>query len=142
MLRELVRGSLSVGLPEIDREHEEFASLAAELIGAVAASKPAAAVAEIVGRLVRHAFDHFTSEERVLVGIGYAEYDPETFTAHVDEHNRLKLEIQGVLRRPEFAVEDALSIQVMLADHLVRWDVKFKSYAEWARREGLRAIPA
>lgn len=126
----LLSDALLVGIDEIDEQHHAFMGLC-HILAAAIAGGDAHDLRTAATAVVAHSFDHFDFEERTLRRIGWAAYAPDEFAAHVDEHNRLRLRIREMLDRPVITRHVALSLQLILVDHVVSWDLRYKSFAEY-----------
>lgn len=134
--------SLSVGCDQIDRQHQDFLRLCKALDEAVGSASSQNAIGDAVLALTRHTFEHFDHEEKWLVSIGYDSYDREAFATHVDAHNGLKrrlldlgLRIAGGEATPVLAI----SVKLEVLDHMLKHDMRYKSYA--ADYNAIRGTP-
>lgn len=116
--------SLSVGIPALDLQHREFLELCESYQGALVAGD--AGWRGIADAIMRHTIEHFRDEEAALVDIGYARDNPGPFMLHVGEHLQLKARIYTVLE----AQGDAAEIIALLVQHLLKQDMKYKSYVQ------------
>ncbi|MBI5092471.1 MAG: hemerythrin family protein [Candidatus Hydrogenedentes bacterium] len=71
----------SVGISEIDRQHQRLIQMINDLHEALVAERGQQALTEIVGRMLDYTIYHFAAEETLLKNNGYALYD-----AHQQEH--------------------------------------------------------
>lgn len=122
-----IRRVLLTGIREIDDEHLQFADLSAELLAACEADD-ADWIEAVARALAPHGTTHFTNEERLLIALGYRDYAPAAFAEHVAEHERLRDTIAQMLAQPVLTAADAKAIQALLAEHLLRWDVKYMAF--------------
>jgi hemerythrin len=122
-----IRRTLLTGIGEIDADHLAFADLSTELLSACI-SGDRARIDAAARALEPHGSSHFSSEERLLVELGYKDYDPAAFAAHVAEHKRLRGLIAAKLSQRILTTADATAIQALLAEHLLLWDVKYMSF--------------
>ncbi len=121
---------LSVGVPEIDAQHEELFRRVDRLHDAMLARDRAGAV-ELIGYLGEYVRTHFGMEEGLMRAVGYPEREPHTaehgrFTAAVVDLQRalaqegasaalvlrLEREVSGWLRRHVYTTDLALGAWV------------------------------
>lgn len=127
--------ALSVGIAEIDREHQGLVAIINDLHDAMHQGKGKDALAEIINRLISYAMTHFQTEEDYFDRFGY----PEA-TAHKAEHAAFKQKV-GEFRIGFEAGAIGLSFQVM--DFLSKWVQNHiqnadKKYGPFLRDMGLK----
>lgn len=132
MLRTLIERNLLTGMAEIDAEHMEIGRLASELIRLVLGGGTADNVWVLARTVADAASAHFSHEEDILIEAGYPDQAAEAFAAHMYEHGRIRSEVGRLLRQSTFSLDSAMAVQVMLIDHLLYWDVKYKSFLKWS----------
>lgn len=130
-----------IGIREIDDDHRLLVSESNDLFEALAKSRPKAEIILITGRMTHHCLEHFQREEKILRGAKYKEVNE-----HAAEHRRIEREIEKVIRDMQGADVSvaewkafALYFQSTLINHLVRYDMKFKSHLLWV--QGLTCSP-
>ena len=127
--------NLSVGVGEIDRQHQQLVKLINDLDDAMSRGEGKTIVGQIVGSLLRYAQSHFATEETYFKQFGY----PET-AIHVREH------VDFCNRAAEFKRDFdsgriGLSLSVMnflggwLTNHIKGMDQK---YSPFFREKGLK----
>lgn len=126
---------LETGVVTIDREHRRLIDDANALQALLAAG---AAWSRIVARArkMRDAcIDHFRDEEALLAREAYGDA-----AAHMAEHRRVEAELRHVVALMESTAapgplrcELAWSMRTILIDHLLRFDLKYKSHLLYRR---------
>lgn len=125
---------LSLGVPQIDREHREILGLADDFRAALEAGSPKSELQRRVGELVEVVAEHFSSEESLMLSTGYAGRE-----AHEQEHKRLLGQIR--LFESEFASGKiktcdalALFIDAWTRQHIVGPDQRFAEFLKETRQ--------
>ena len=121
--------NLSVGIPEIDADHERFASLVNDLNDAIAARREKPEVAHRLKLIIADAKLHFEHEEKLFDEHGYPD---------AKHHAELHAELTGRLLHllDEFErsqdsyhwIESGLLIKKLLVDHLLDEDMKYQDF--------------
>lgn len=121
--------SLEVGNAIIDAEHRETVELLAEAAQASDAELPA-----VFEKFATHLRDHLAHEEELMRQYGF----PAT-PIHVHEHNRVRLELEGVGQR--LAVGNRMLARGYLTETVPDWFINHKNTmdsatAAWIRSQG------
>ena len=122
---------LSVGIPEIDQEHQRFISLVNDLNYAIAEREEKAEVERRLRLVVADATTHFEHEERLFAEYGYP--DAERHAELHAELNRQLLHILGEFRQSQSSyhwIERGLLIKRLLVEHLLEEDMKYREFME------------
>jgi len=120
--------ALSVGVDEIDRQHEMFIAIINELNDAMRKGKGRDVLEGIVKKLDYYATSHFMTEENYFALFGYPEAE-----SHKKEHAYF-IEKTSAVRHDLSERKPALSIQVIeflskwLKDHIMRTDKKYSAF--------------
>ncbi len=123
--------SLSVGVPEIDADHQRFIRLVNELNQAIVARLGLEEIEKRMHAILKVAKSDFTHEAAMFKQCGYP-----GAAEHSQKHAqmaRVMNEIQGRLERgcTEYElIEAGLAVKEMLIDHLLNEDRKF---LDWYR---------
>ena len=118
---------LSVGIPEIDKQHRQFIGLINDLNEAILARSDPGIIQGAVDRLIQDARDHFAYEEELFVQCGYADME-----AHTSAHAALLGTIEQArrsltARTPEPAwMAEGLKVRDALVEHLLEEDMKYR----------------
>jgi hemerythrin-like metal-binding protein len=126
---------LSVGVPEMDREHREFLSLANALNQAIVDCKDKATVLRLMQAILAQATAHFKSEEELLVNCRYPDR-----AVHAAKHLQVTQQISRVMQEYQesavgfVAALKGLHIIQLLIDHLLKEDMKYRDFLR-ARQE-------
>ncbi len=124
-----------IGVQEIDDDHRLLIDQSNALFEALAEARPKAEIMAIVGRMESACWEHFRREEAILREARYEEADE-----HAAEHRRIERELAKAVRAMEAAEVSAaewkafaLSFQSTLVNHLLLYDLKYKSHLLWKR---------
>jgi hemerythrin len=115
----------SVGIPEIDSQHQRLVRLTNELHDAMITGSGAAALGKILDDLIAYTRGHFATEERMMQAKHF-----DGYAAHKMEHDRLTAKVL-TLQREFKAGRMALSIEVLqflklwLDHHILGTDKKY-----------------
>jgi len=125
---------LSVGVKEIDEQHQEFVKILNSLYEVMLEDEPAPELASILKQLTAYATFHFATEEKYFDKFKYALSDE-----HKNEHKKLLDQIGVFNKRFETEGENVLSellsfLEDWLVDHLSVQDHK---YTECFNKNGL-----
>lgn len=121
--------NLSVGIPEVDREHQRFLSLVNDLVALIAEGKGKARIERQMRLILADAISHFEHEERLFLEYGY----PEA-TRHATLHSQIRkrlFRMMGEIRAtdPDSTwVDKAMQVRQVLVDHLLQEDAKYRGY--------------
>ncbi|MBI4808251.1 MAG: hemerythrin family protein [Nitrosomonadales bacterium] len=133
--------ALSVGIPEIDVEHQRFIGLVNELNEAIIGRLDLAVIKNRMQSILEDAAAHFAHEEELFREWGY----PEA-SEHAMKHAQITLALHGIMTRFERGgmeyewIEAGLKVKEALIEHLLAEDMKYRDYAQ---RTGLgRVNPA
>ncbi len=121
--------ALSMRNPEIDAEHQEFASLVNELNSAILSRRSKGDVESVLKRIVAHSIEHFANEEKLFVQMQY----PKT-QEHMQLHAELIITLKKILteiHNSEFSkqwIEMGLAIKNALVSHILTDDAQYIEY--------------
>jgi hemerythrin len=123
--------AFSIGNPEIDADHRVLVADAASIVELIRAKRPWPEIEAQAQLMARRCVEHFRREEAILE----REKFPEA-SAHRQEHARIECEMQSAVARldsaggrtPADMVGAALYFREMLVDHLLRYDLAYKSH--------------
>jgi hemerythrin len=130
---------LLIGVPSIDREHEELLSLLVRFSHANGARQSAEHIAEIAIRLGEQLGQHFRSEERILGSIGMPRDD---VLRHVQAHREIiakcaQLNLDLTEGKTLDLADVAQMVKVWIVDHLLAHDTKIRQYLAVPPQKGL-----
>ncbi len=124
-----------IGVPEIDADHRRLIDQSNALFGALAESLPKTEIMTIIGRMESECREHFRREETILRESRYSGTD-----AHAAEHRRIERELTkavGAIEADGVSTAEwkafALLFQSTLINHLLLYDLQFKSHLLWGR---------
>lgn len=121
--------TLSVGIPEIDAEHQCFIRLINELNMAISQRHSVEEVSACLRAIRNNAVAHFAHEEQLFAQFGY----PDAAN-HTAIHAQLTLDLNEMLRQVEQGVleyaliETGLKVKEVLVAHLLGEDMKYRDY--------------
>jgi hemerythrin-like metal-binding protein len=126
---------LEIGVPEIDDDHRRLAQDSNALLGLLDEGDAAARLLALVRQMQKGFIEHFRREEGILLDSGY----PDAKT-HLAEHGRIEQVLDGVVAdlhhapggSPE-ADDLAVFFRTTLIDHLLMFDMRYKSHLLWRR---------
>ncbi|MCK9239148.1 bacteriohemerythrin [Desulfocurvus sp.] len=119
--------AMSVGVANIDEQHRHLVRMINHLYAAVRGDSSEAVIRELFDGLKKYVQLHFTTEERLLKGIGYDEYD-----AHVARHRQLAAEAAELERRwrtagPAVGMEVLAFLKDWLVNHIQKVDKRYSA---------------
>lgn len=121
--------SLSVGVAEIDDEHQQFVGRVNELNQAIVECKDKATVERLLDLMLMEATHHFWHEQQLLAKWKYPQRG-----AHAAKHAQLTAQFDRIMK--EFEQADVsftwalkgLHIKQLLVDHLLHEDMKYRDF--------------
>jgi hemerythrin len=125
---------LSVGVAEIDAQHQHFVELVNVLYRAIRAGRGRDALGTAFDELAEYTRTHFTTEEQLLLWHDYPEY-----AEHKAQHDAM-IERVATLRRRFQAGDQAITFELMgtmsewLVTHIQSSD---KRYANFLKAKGV-----
>ncbi len=122
----------SVGISRIDAEHQTLIAIVNELYAAMLASKDAAILGNVLGRLAEYTVSHFTNEETLMRRHGYPDYG-----RHKAEHDALvvkvvKLQQDQRAGKPVISKDVMVFLQQWLLSHILGSDKKYTTHLQKA----------
>ena len=122
----------NIGHPEIDEHHHKLVEMVQRLFGAIITTQGEAYVKEIFLELIDYTKYHFQREEEV-----FEEYGFDQLARHKELHQQL---IKQVLEVSEDIIAQGASEEISeevynflkhwLADHIIKEDLKFKTFLQ------------
>lgn len=106
--------SIALGIPTIDDQHKALFGWVKSLDEAIKNGDGAAAVGEIIWKLISYVTEHFSTEERLMLSWNYPEL-PE----HRREHDQFVSRLQEIQVRYIDGHEMSVSVLDFLSDWLV-----------------------
>jgi hemerythrin len=122
--------SLSIGIPEIDKQHKELCDKIDSLYDACSHGKGAAEAVKILDFLESYTTRHFADEEKIQLKIQYPKYQQHK-KLHADfikEIARLKKEMLASGATIAMVVNINQTISDWLVNHILRVDSELKKY--------------
>lgn len=136
--------ALETGIPEIDSDHRQLVDGANRLLEGLFAEQPWPEILDQLAAMRDQCFAHFAREERLLKMEEFPKFAP-----HAAEHRRIEGEIDAIKagveaapERTDLAVELVLSFRALLIDHLIRYDLAYKSHLQARRNVRTRSRSA
>jgi hemerythrin-like metal-binding protein len=121
--------TLSVGIPEIDREHQVFSELVNDLNRAISYREGIPEIRRRMQLILDDAVQHFSHEENLLRQWHYPGVDE-----HAQKHAQALHDLADVMARfDERSLEyewiaGGLKVKETLVDHLLTEDMKYRDY--------------
>lgn len=116
----------SVGVPEIDKQHQQLFTVVNELIDIIGGHFEQERVSRVIGELLEYKKFHFATEEKY-----FKEFNYEGAAEHILEHqkfgeklNKVQAECGDDLIKFSFALIEF--VEDWLIDHLMNEDQKYK----------------
>lgn len=122
---------MSVGVPVLDKDHQQLVGLLNEFIKAVDDGEGVLAVDSIFGGLMTYTETHFVREEKVMEACGYPD-----LAAHREQHKKLAERVHECREAYMRTITESLEGEVReflmswLQDHILVDDMDYKSLAE------------
>jgi hemerythrin-like metal-binding protein len=86
------RDEFSVGIPEVDHEHQQLVGLINDLHDAMSGENATMAVTDFLGEIHAHVAAHFALEEKIMRERHYDQYQD-----HKQDHERLLDDISDIM---------------------------------------------
>mgnify|MGYP000518944863 CR=1 FL=1 len=122
--------SYEIGVPEVDKQHEELFAAVNRLLDACNQGKGREEVESVIGFLEKYVITHFSTEERLQKRSGYPEYDrhKELHDNFIGDFTRLKEEIskEGINARTVIVVNR--KVVDWLTGHIRKEDKKLGKF--------------
>lgn len=121
--------TMSVGIPEIDAQHQELIRLLNRLFISVVEHDKEKTTIEILDALIDYTRTHFTLEEELMQVAGY---DPIEFAAHQEAHQGF-IEKVGTAARKNLVEGKSVSFELIhflknwLRDHILVTDMRYST---------------
>lgn len=118
----------SVGIAEIDAQHQRMFAIMNELNEAMASEKAKDVMEEIIARLVEYTVTHFVTEERLMDQHGFS-----GISGHKSEHGKFTAKIRD-FQNDFNQGRVAMSIDVMhfliewLEQHILGTDMEYRDF--------------
>ncbi|SCA55698.1 conserved hypothetical protein [Candidatus Terasakiella magnetica] len=123
------RDEYSVGIEEIDQQHQKLLVLTTDLMAALKEQKTVAEIQELVTALSDYTVLHFQKEEEIFIDAGYSESQ-----AHKEKHIKLAAQVSALMERcakpvsPQEAEEIHSFLKRWILLHILLEDRKYASY--------------
>ena len=130
--------SLSVGIPEIDVEHQCFIRLINELNEAISSRMGLEEIRKRMRLILEDAASHFAHEEAL-----FKEWEYPEVAEHAIKHEQVIIAMNKIIGSFEHdsmeyeLVEAAMDIKAALIEHLLSEDMKYRDY--YQQNKSLRA---
>lgn len=125
----------TMGIAEIDDDHRHLIDDAESISALVDNARPWSEVVAMVEIMAERCSAHFRREEQILARDRFPHHE-----AHRQEHARIEREIADIVSRAQSGaestpamIEAALYFRGMLIDHLLRYDLGYKSHLLYVR---------
>jgi len=120
--------SYSVGIGQIDQQHQQLMTMINELNDAMLQGKGREMVSSVLNKLINYTASHFALEEKLMSEHGYPEYDE-----HKAKHDKmvgkvLDLQKEVTANRLTVSAEVMKFLQDWLNKHIKGTDKKYSSF--------------
>ncbi len=121
---------LSVGVPDMDSQHQKLIAMVNELHEAMTRRQGRTVLSGLLNRLVAYTASHFNAEEQFMQGVGFPGY-----TEHKRLHDELTAQVMALKKRVETG-ETAVTLEVMsflekwLKNHILGVDGQYGRFAK------------
>lgn len=121
--------SLSVGIPEIDQEHQQFVRRVNELNKAIIECRDKPTVERLLDLMLMEATHHFWHEQQLLAKWKYPQR-----AEHAAKHAQLTAQFDHIMKEFERAdvsftwALKGLHLKQLLVDHLLQEDMKYRNF--------------
>lgn len=128
--------AMSVGIPEIDKQHRELVSLLNRLFVSVVQRDKEVVAVQILDALIDYSKTHFVLEERLMQETGY---DADEYALHQRTHQEF-IDKVGAVAQKNLVEGKSISFEMIqflkhwLRDHILVADMR---YAEAAKAAGV-----
>ena len=118
----------SVGVEEIDRQHQHLFTLINTLIGRPVSLDDSKLVSEMLKEMFNYAREHFATEETFMLRYDYPEY-----YQHKSQHEyfvRTAAEMASSFMNNKSVTADEIAefLVIWLTNHILKTDMKFKPF--------------
>lgn len=120
---------LSVGIPEIDADHQRFICLINELNEAITAHMDMTEIIRRMQSILDDAEAHFAYEESL-----FSKWSYPVAQEHAQKHAQIMLALRGIIGKLEGGgleyewIEAGLKVKQALIEHLLAEDMKYRDY--------------
>lgn len=120
--------SMSVGIEELDTQHQKLVELVNTLFEAMRMGKARQVLVDVLKELIDYTYYHFETEEQKMKEYGYPNY-----VSHVAEHERLVKEVSALYERFQkgdvFLSVDTLNfLKNWVTNHILQTDMAYKPF--------------
>jgi hemerythrin len=120
--------ALSVGHPEMDRQHKNLMDLVNDLHDRMLSGQANAALADVLDRLVQYTQSHFAAEERLLARAGYPGLASQRAEHQALTQQVVKFRDECRNGRVALSVHVSRFLKDWLQTHIVGEDKKYTAY--------------
>lgn len=119
------RPEYSVGIPSIDKQHQQLVKMLNELYDAMQSGQGQAALGKVLIGLAQYCVEHFAAEERLMTQHGYPD-----LAAHRDVHQKMTAKVTSLLQefkagKTQLSVSVASFLKDWLTKHILQTDMKY-----------------
>lgn len=119
---------LSVGVSELDAQHQKLVAMINQLHEAMTKGQGAEVLKPILGGLIQYTASHFATEERYMQRFNYPDY-----AKHKEEHDALTWKVKDLKERYEqgktmLSVETMTFLTTWLTTHIQGTDRRYRTH--------------
>ncbi len=115
----------SVGVSEIDEEHQKLFDLSNQFLRAMNKGQGTAELTKTFDALIDYTCTHFSSEEKFFLAHNYPDAE-----SHIDEHKKLTDKVLDLNKNKTYIFPDNVSgfLSSWLKDHILESDMRYANY--------------
>jgi hemerythrin len=118
----------SVGVENIDHQHQHLFEIVNKLIGRPDSSGDSGLVSDILTELANYAREHFTDEEKLMLEYGYPELESQKKQHDYFIDTTAELSISFVDNKQTATDEITEFLKLWLTTHILKSDMKYKKF--------------
>lgn len=119
--------SYSIGVPQLDAQHQKLIAMINTLIDTPNAEYSSEIISDLLSKAINYALEHFKSEEDYMEAIHYP-----GIVAHKKEHKRFILKMANesvlVMQKKEGPTDLLTYLKAWLTHHILYSDMKYMKY--------------
>jgi hemerythrin len=104
----------SVGIPELDREHQQLVAMINKLHDAMKSGQGKGTLPQVINDLADYALKHFSHEEQLMEKCGYPD-----LARHKTAHAEFALQVTGYIDQVNNGTLQAMALMKVLQEWLV-----------------------
>jgi len=115
----------SVGIPSLDKEHQQLVKMLNDLYAAMQTGQGQAALGKVLSGLAQYCGSHFATEERLMSQHGYPD-----LAAHKEIHGKMTAKVNSLIQevntgKAQMSLSVANFLKDWLTKHIQQTDMKY-----------------